>query len=278
MNPSYPSAAAALLSYGDPRNLSHTDDPNGWPDYVKMAGLGVEDIPHLPCMLTDPAIKTANADSAPAWADIHAWRALGQLCAVEAIQDLLSLLDDDEESSWDDWAMEEIPTVLRTMGTPAIDPLVGYLESPSHGTWSVSAAAHGLEYIAKDRPEERDRCITGLSQRLAQYKVNEPNLNAFLIGNLVHLRALENLELIRQAFRAGAVDISVRGDVEDVEIDLGVRETRATPRPNYGWIRESRSVPPKRTDKVGRNDPCPCGVAKNTKNVASSKKITESFP
>jgi preprotein translocase subunit SecA len=94
---------------------------------------------------------------------------------------------------------------------------------------------------------------------------------------LMDLTAVETIDAIRDAFRRDAVDSSLPGDLEDVEIEFGLRERRATPRPHYmmlpeDWARlpkEDRFQPhidvlPKR-EKVGRNDPCPCGSGKKYK-------------
>ncbi len=58
-------------------------------------------------------------------------------------------------------------------------------------------------------------------------------LNAYLISSLIDLKAVESLDLIRIAFQENTVDLAVAGDVEDIEISLGVRETRVTPQRNY---------------------------------------------
>ena len=92
------------------------------------------------------------------------------------------------------------------------------------------------------------------------------------ISYLVDLNALEMLDHIREAFIQGDVDISVAGELEEVEIALGVRERRSTPPPNYDWL----GLPPpdqpfRNQDKVGRNEPCPCGSGKKYKKCCLNK-------
>jgi hypothetical protein len=55
-------------------------------------------------------------------------------------------------------------------------------------------------------------------------------LNALLISDLVELKALEALPLIERAFAGGPVDEMVRGDWEDIQIDLGLKTQREHPR------------------------------------------------
>jgi hypothetical protein len=276
MYQAYPKPAVALLSYGDPRKLdNNTNDSNQWPDYVKELGLSLADVPHLIRILNDPTLQHTESDEPEAWADVHAWRALGQLGAVDAIADLIRCLDDDEDEV-SDWTMEEIPRVLARIGTPCIEPLSLYLNDGTKGCWNLAAAGEGLVCIAKENPESRHDCIAAITHRLERYLENDEMLNGFLICDLMQLKAVESLEVIRYAFQADAVDISIGGDLEDVEIDLGVRQTRLTPRPHNhicgihcdpeekeGWVRNL--PPPQSVPKIGRNDPCLCGSGKKYK-------------
>jgi hypothetical protein len=63
----------------------------------------------------------------------------------------------------------------------------------------------------------------------------DPSLNAFLINSLVALRAVEAAPVIEAAFAANAVDLSIQGDWEEVQIKLGLLTQRLTPRPR-SWL------------------------------------------
>ena len=66
----------------------------------------------------------------------------------------------------------------------------------------------------------------------------EPDdLNGFLVMGLVNLRAREHLAVIRSAFSEKSVDTAIMGDLEDAEIELGVRERRTSERAPH-WISE----------------------------------------
>ena len=43
----------------------------------------------------------------------------------------------------------------------------------------------------------------------------------------------ESIDAMRAAFDADLVDISIAGDKEDVEIEVGLRKKRDTPKPRY---------------------------------------------
>jgi hypothetical protein len=106
----------------------------------------------------------------------------------------------------------------------------------------------------------------------------DPSTGGFVVCVLLDLAAVEAIDAIRDAFGRGAVESSIPGDLEDVEIALELRTKRATPRPHYGLQaagfgtlaslpggdRFEHDVLPRR-QAVGRNDPCPCGSGKKYK-------------
>src|SRR2546423_8764075 len=81
----YPAPLDALLSLGEPA----WDD---WLDYRRL-GLMPDHVAELTRMATDPDLNRGGPDSPEVYAPAHAWRALGQLGAVQAIPDLLGLID-----------------------------------------------------------------------------------------------------------------------------------------------------------------------------------------
>ncbi len=77
--------------------------------------------------------------------------------------------------------------------------------------------------------------------------------------------AVEAIDLIRAAYAKECVDLSLLGDIEDVEIEMGIRDHRATPPSPINLLTGLPEVGPLRRGKVGRNDPCPCGSGKKFK-------------
>lgn len=211
-----------------------------WQDYSAL-GIDREDITELIRLLQDDELRLMVApkdlgrgEVIPEWyAQVHAWRALAQLQAVEAIPALLGILhqiDDD----MDDWLSGEAEDVFVKLGTPAVQPLGDYLADEDNPLYARSAASSSLAAIGNTHPGERDRCVEAIATVLGRYENNDEGLNGFLIGDLVEMKAVEQIDLIKRAFEAGAVDEMMNGDVEDVMIDLGLLEERITPaRPWY---------------------------------------------
>ena len=214
-----------LLTLGDVGTMPK------WLDY-RAYGLGVEHIPDLIRMALDEELRWTSPDDQAAWAPIHAWRALGQLRAESAVEPLLGLLhqiDDDQ----DDWTGEEIPEVMGMIGPAAIPALAAYVADSSHGLWASVAASASLKEIGQRHPAARTECVATLTRLLEQYQDHDKTVNAELVAGLIALHAVESAPVIESAFAAGCVDISVSGDWEDVQVELGLARERTTPRPDY---------------------------------------------
>lgn len=271
----YPEPVSQLLSCGDLDKKRASSDR--WPDYLTLFGIDASHAPYLIKLAQEPLPDDLEENDPFIWASVHAWRALGQLRAKEAVAPLLDISRSitDEELMCDDYYLEEIPVVLEMIGPEAIEPLNRHLMNLKEGVWAGTLAVESLGRLAKAFPDRREQCISILAHHLERHEETTDLLNAFIVSELTDLNAAEHIEIIRQAFKAGKVDLAIRGDVEEIEISLGLRNKRSTPLPEYGWVREPslaqlfgnyfNSTPPHRHTKVGRNDPCPCGSGKKHK-------------
>ena len=271
MTSNYTEPVAQLLTYGDPR------EETGWPNYLSL-GFTEEHIPELIEMTTDEELKWADSESLEVWAPVHAWRTLGQLRAEQASEPLLALFDFINDFG-DDWAMSELPTVYAMIGTRAIPVLSKYVSDNAAYTESCISAIECIDEIGKTHADAKSECIQALRAQLRLYNFNPPTVNGFLISGLVHLKAVNQLPLIRKAFNRKRVDLSVVGDLEEVEILFGVRTRRITQVPGFfvkesdpPSISENTNVNPQpNNSKIGRNDPCPCGSGRKYKRCCFKK-------
>ena len=279
---SYRAPVDKLLTLGQPKR--HGTSVN----YEKL-GIGREQVPELIRMTTDEALNSGPTDSQWVWAPVHAWWALAQLQAAEAIAPLLSLLPRINGQN-DDWVGEDVPRVLAAIGPVTIDPVAAYLADPAHDDWARVAAASTLGMVGQKHPETRAMCIARLSAQLERFAEQSDLVNAYLISPLLDLRAVESAPVMERAFAAGRVDEMAQGDWEDVQIELGLKTHREhPPKPNEltrlgEQMRaalgvkltadhqlvplEAEEVPmleAPASKKVGRNDPCPCGSGKKFK-------------
>ncbi len=208
-----------------------------WDTYDEL-GLTAEHIPQLIALATDPSllIEPPSGDLDRSEAAVHAWRVLAHMQAREAIEPLVGLLDLLENFYFDD-LVDELQDALVAFGPAAIPALAAFINGPNHSILGLIAAGEDLSRIIEEHPRDRAQVIEIITSALrASYPHNDPDVNGFWIASLLDLKALESYALIKEVFQAGKVNPSIVGDLEEVELVLGLRERRATPRPRQGWI------------------------------------------
>jgi hypothetical protein len=260
----YTDPVARLLTFGEPVD----GGPEGWPDVVSRFGFGAGDVDELIRMACDPVLNLTETDGDGIWAPVHAMRALGQLRAEAAVAPLLALSATKAGEFMPDHGLSQ---VFGMIGPAAIGPVAGFLLDPATPTFPAAAAAESLREIARRHPSYRAECIEILERRLRSPAPMDATINGFVVSALLDLAAVGSIEVIADAFRRDVIDLSIAGDLEDVEIELGLRERRTTAKPRYVTVPDDRRPslptppPPVRREKVGRNDPCPCGSGKKYK-------------
>ena len=218
----------ALCALGE--DLARTRE---WMKYTDLS-INEKHIPELIRIIEDieifmPEDVDADIQDAPEiYAPIHAWRALGQLKAEEAIPTLmeLTILNDDLDI---DWVMEEIPSVMTLIGPACIPPLQEYLLNPKKLEWASATCSSALEKMGLEHPESRADCVKALEGALENYADNDHGINGSIIASLTDLNAAESAPIIKRAFDANVVDLMIMGDYEDYQIEVGLIEKRITP-------------------------------------------------
>ncbi|MBE9046987.1 hypothetical protein IQ255_21720 [Pleurocapsales cyanobacterium LEGE 10410] len=215
----YQPPVSELLAYGDCRNYKE------WPNYIQELNLEEKHIPELIKMATDEELSQANSDSQEVWSPVHAWRALGQLKAVEALEPLLSLLANRD----DDWISGDFPTLGTLIGLEAIPYLEDFLADSSHNLYARCDAAQSLEAISHQYPETRESNIAAIAGELGKFRNNDPTFNALLIGILVDLQAVETIDIIERTFKANRVDTLITGSWSDIQVEFGLKTRDEVP-------------------------------------------------
>jgi hypothetical protein len=241
----YPAPLDQLLQLGDPRGQRQ------WLNYPDL-GIGPEHIPDLIRMVLDEDLRWSDSESKEVWANLHAWRALGQLRAEAAIEPLVGILKWIDEDQ-DDWVDGDVPEVLGLIGPAALPALTLYVENRGHGLYARAAAANGIAKIAAHHPEAREQSLAVLARQLLRPPRHEDEyeLNGFIVGDLIDVEAVEVAPAIERAFAAGRVEEYVQGDWEDVQVALGLKAHRTAPenyrpRTPFGQMLESLSLTAKR--------------------------------
>lgn len=200
-----------------------------WPNYLTL-GLENRHVPALIRMAVDPALHATAAREARAWAPLHAWRALGQLQASDAAGPLILLLQREMES---EWVLDEIPAVLGMIGPPSLRGATMLLFDEGADEEVRIAMADAITAVAFHYPDRREEAAAVLAKQLEDWSRQSRRLNACLVGDLVDLQATEAAPLMEAAYAAGAVDVGIMSDWEDVQVDLGLIPERTTPYPAF---------------------------------------------
>lgn len=249
----YQEPVATLLTIGNVREQSRYD--------YRSLGLGEEHIPELARLAVDPDLFWGDSDSDEVWGPVHAWRALADMRAVEALDALISVLSlatgTDGANDYDDSASEELPEIYAALGPVAIPPLAAFLREPANNRWARCTAAEAKEKLTRRYPETRDEVVAILTE-VMEATTQHPGpttedvdiVNASLVDCLLKLRAVESAPAIERAFAADRVDLTITGDWEDVQIDLGLRTERETPARNYMAERMFGNTPPEVLDRL----------------------------
>jgi len=277
----YAAPVARLFELG----MIPVEDRREWRDYVGDFGLGSDHVADLIRVARDESLDEAEDDKL-LWAPVHAWRAIGQLGAKEAVAPLLDHLR--SPAAYDDMVSEDFPTVFGMIGPEAIAALDAFFVEDDVEEIALTMLTSAYVEIGKRHPESRAACVDALQRFLARDDDVNPQVNGFLVSALLDLDAREALDAMRAAFERDVVDHTIAGDMEDVEIAFGLRETRSKPRRKNSILErlarlsdragigrdsafatprstESRDSGPLKRVKIGRNERCPCGSGKKYK-------------
>lgn len=233
--PDNSSAIERLSRKGDPRDTWHWHE--GDPDYVVEFGLCPEHIPALIEIARQWADRGERFEDETLYAPVHAWRALGQLEAVEAVEPLLTMQNRLDELG-DDWYLEEFHVVFGLVGPLAIPAMADYLADRGNSEYGRVSSANGLCEVGKRFPETRQQVVELLTTQLARHEPDVYSLNGLVVCYLTDLRAVESAEVIERAFAAGVVDETICGDWSEIRQELGASELGLVPerpKPDHGF-------------------------------------------
>lgn len=212
---------------------------DNWLDY-SVYGFSAEDAPVLVDLAVDKAGEFQGEENEDSWIPLHAWRALKHLMPAgldELIAEFDVFLDDM-------WADNEIPHVVAEAGAVAVEPLFAIAQDDGRDLGARSLALTALQRTAIRFPELRAQVVDGMVAMLDEYDAKDTWLGGIIVSELVDLEAVEAIDAIRAAFAKERVDLSITGDLEDVEMELGLRDERTTPRPRYGVFRDGNKPQP----------------------------------
>lgn len=223
-----------LLTLGEPNDTN-------WPDYPAM-GFTQEHIPGLIGLANDVLLRDDESESPEGWGPVHAWRALGQLKAKEALLPLLENLGKligNIMDGIDEWAFDELPIVFAMIHPEDISPFTRILTDRRFSNNERFVIINALQKMIEQSPQTTSHCKEVLLEELKHFEENDDEFNGYLISILVDAKVKEALPWIERAFEADMVDPSFCGDLDDILIDFGLKEpTKDSEEDLNGWEEE----------------------------------------
>jgi len=248
-------------------------------------------VPHLVRIIED---DTSFMEGSPGdgWAPIHASFLLGAI-KTPAARDAVFWLLRERDEEMRDWITEDFPTILANFGLDAVEDLKKCISDRTLGLYQRSTAIGALSTIAHKHPEIWDSTVRFFRQLLQEE--DDPELLGFLICDLSEFKDPDALEDIKSAFDKGLVDDFII-TMEDVSVtysspgeSLDYQRYSADPLEHFNpqkferlWkiSYENQRIPDRlkrmlKPEKIGRNDPCPCGSGKKYKKCCMKKDFEE---
>ncbi len=246
------------------------------PFMIKYLELGFDenDIDLLTQLVFDEEINSlpfTDKNEGKIFAPIHAVMVLAKLKAKEPFYRLIEGLEIFGED--DDYFRNTVLYYLKEIGADFFDVLIWYFLDRKNGIYNRMLVFEALENIVEKQSDEKldDVLEEAILEYLKRDDELNDGLNAFAIFALVDLSDDTHIELIREVFKTKPVDVWYDGDLEEIEMRLGLRTKRDTPKPRnifdvpFGGFEDEILSPQIATPKIGRNDPCPCGSGKKYK-------------
>ncbi len=228
----------------------------------------------------------------------HAIFLLAEVGATQLLPKVLDILAQSQgflQYYFDDVMAEYLWLALYKLGSSQPEVLKEFMLRPGVYTFSRSAVADVMAQVGHHHPERREEVLSWFEEVLEFYAKSAPDANvvdslvtALMIAHLIDLRATALLPLIGKLYKRGYVEEDLNGDMKTIRISIdtpysdddyikwSIRPMEA----HYEIIAESRepelddaisffdgdsdnyfapSKPFVQENKVGRNEPCPCG-------------------
>ncbi len=261
--------------------------------YVEKFGFTQDDIPQLLLLANDMEIyehdyaDIAEDEGLEFFGVIHAWHVLSELEVPEAkaiFMEKLISYDDHDFDAIDEWMATDFTRLMKPFRKDMYPICKEILEEEKYSIWTR------LEYIGliKDMLKSKEvelSLVNALIINILSHQ-NDAIINAGIIGLCMDEELVEHHALIKACFARNAVDIDHIGDLEEVEMQMGLRTERETIKQPTEMQRRLQSITGNpiwdtiddetldfvtKRAKLGRNEPCHCGSGKKYKKCCLNK-------
>jgi tetratricopeptide (TPR) repeat protein len=232
---------------------------------------------------------------------LHALFLLKEVKAVESLPKILSFLENDGEflDLWiGDHKTETLWMCLYALGFESTALLKEFLLRPGLDTYIKTAASEALCQMVLHHPEKRqevlaiyDEVFTHFSSASLDDNLIDSEFLGLAIGDAADCKLHELLPIVKELYDKQYVSLFVNGDYTDV-VKMFNEQPKFSPKRELlniydlyhdvtttwaGYTEEDDYLPPMpmlqepaASEKIGRNDPCPCGSGKKYKKCCGN--------
>lgn len=192
--------------------------------------LSESEIQHLKSLLANETnAKESLSEDEQERADIHAWRALGATGSMRFFDLFLTMLQVAVRES-DDIYLGDYDKLMASIGDISVPPLLKVLFDHEEHEEVRTSVLMALDLLAKEGTLQNQ--ILSDYHRYLSEKYHTRDLNAYIVSFLIDHGQKDQISLIKEAFFENRINVSITGDLESVEIDLGLRKSRDAKGPN----------------------------------------------
>ena len=244
---------------------------------------------------------------------VHAFFLLGELQAGESLDCIFNVLSQSEEY-YDIYLGDFLTTALwepiYKIANNRLKECLQFMFQPGIHTYAKTLFPDIAQQVVHHQPQRKDEIIEWYRQVIKYYLSCKPEDNiidsdviGLLICDILDINARELLPEIKQLFDKEIVSIGICGIYTDVKMAFGeyirdhhqkeiqsiseryrqITETWAgynEEENNYPYedFYEEPQVPVVKEQKIGRNEPCPCGSGKSVYYKISDNKTQKEIP
>ena len=206
-----------------------------WSGYREL-GFEMNDLELLLDLIAPYYLNSEQSDEESA-VSIHAWRAMAAIGDVLLVPELVELSMECELIG-DDWLSDEFTELMSHFGMEAMSPLIEAARDRPASNLAMDSCEAIVQLVRGE--EDRKEAVTALAKLLDEEQFDR-DFRGMVVMALLDLEGVEEIDRIRMLYQDNRVNILMAGDLEEVELELGLRDSRSTPRPDL-VIEEARLV------------------------------------
>lgn len=256
-------------------------------DYIKEFKFTQEDIPELLKLAQDMDIlmfdysDMSNYEGQEFYGVIHAWYALSMLKASQARYMFIHLIENTGDGYLDDWILSGFRDLIKPYRQEIYPYFIETILTERHNQWVRVEYLGVLRDMVQEDEIEMSTIDTLIETILKTSK--DEIVNAVAISTCIKFKFIHHHDLIAQCFAEETVDIDHVGDLEDVEIAMGLKTKREHPKKlnemqkifaSFHKNNEPKTYV-REEQKISRNDLCPCRSGKKYKKCCQKKELAQ---